>query len=133
MAPAAGKGAAMSKKRALVAEDSSYILFGLEILLEHAGVEIVGAAATVAGLRRLIETMPADIAILDVNLSGEMVFPAADLLIERGVPVIFTTGYAPAKIFPPRFMSLPILQKPYDADQFVSLVKKALAESREGR
>ncbi len=119
----------MSKKRALVAEDSSYILFGLEILLEHAGVEIVGASATVAGLCRLIETTPADIAILDVNLSGEMVFPAADLLIERGVPVIFTTGYAPAKIFPPRFISLPVLQKPYDLDQFLSLVKKALAES----
>lgn len=129
MVAGAGKGAAMSKKRALVAEDSSYILFGLEILLEHAGVEIVGASATVAGLCRLIETTPADIAILEVNLSGEMVFPAADLLIERGVPVIFTTGYAPAKIFPPRFMSLPILQKPYDSDQFLSLVKKALAES----
>jgi hypothetical protein len=34
-----------------------------------------------------------DDAILDINLRGEMVFPAADLLAQRGGPFVFTTGY----------------------------------------
>ncbi len=120
----------MNTRRALVAEDSAHILFSLEMLLEQSGVEIVGAAATVAGMRKLVETIDADVAILDVNLNGELIFPVADLLIERGVPVIFTTGYAPEKLFPPRFMGLPTLQKPYDPDAFIDLVEEALAQTR---
>ncbi|MGO9389047.1 response regulator [Rhodoblastus sp.] len=120
----------MSARRALVAEDSAHILFSLEMLLEQSGVVIVGAAATVAGMRKLAETIDAEVAILDVNLNGELIFPVADLLIERGVPVIFTTGYAPEKLFPPRFMGLPTLQKPYDPDEFLNLVEEALAQTR---
>ena len=86
----------MSWMRALVSEDCSLILLSLEVLLEESGVDIVGASATVAGMRTLVETTPADIAILDVNLLDGLVFPAADMLIERGVPIIFTTGCAPA-------------------------------------
>jgi chemotaxis family two-component system sensor kinase Cph1 len=119
----------MSTRRALVAEDSAHILFSLEMLLEQSGIEIVGASATVAGMLKLVETVAADVAILDVNLNGELVFPVADLLIERGVPVIFTTGYAPEKLFPPRFLGLPALQKPYDPDEFLDLVEEALAQT----
>ncbi len=114
----------MSMLRALVAEDSAPVLMSLELLLEQSGVEIVGAAATVAGMCDLARTAVADLAIVDVNLNGEMVFPAADLLVERGVPVIFTTGYAPEKMFPARFLALPILQKPYDPDALLAFIEK---------
>jgi DNA-binding NtrC family response regulator len=122
--------AAMIKTRALVSEDCSLILLSLEALLEESGVEIVGASATVAGLRELIQTTPADIAILDVNLLDGLVFPAADMLIERGVPIIFTTGYAPDKIFPARFMKTPVLQKPYEPDTLLRMLENALGETR---
>jgi DNA-binding NtrC family response regulator len=120
----------MSKWRALVAEDSAQLLFSMEILLEGSGIEIVGAAANLAGLRQLIETTPVDVAILDVNLKGELVFPAAERLIELGVPVVFTTGYAPDKIFPAHLLGLPLLQKPYDPDEFLNLVEKVIVEAR---
>jgi hypothetical protein len=34
-----------------------------------------------------------DGAVVDVNLRGLMVYPAADLLAERQVPFVFVTGY----------------------------------------
>ena len=34
-----------------------------------------------------------DGAVLDVNLRGEMVYPVADVLRSKGVPMVFTTGY----------------------------------------
>jgi DNA-binding NtrC family response regulator len=120
----------MSKWRALVAEDSAHVLFSLEALLEAGDIEIVGTAATLAGIRKLAETVPADVAILDVNLNGEMVFPAADLLIECGVPIVFTTGYAPEKLFPAHLLSLPILQKPYDPDELLHVVEKTIIQSK---
>jgi DNA-binding NarL/FixJ family response regulator len=119
----------MNKWRALVAEDCTYILFGIETLLESNGIEIVGSAATLAEMRRLAESVPADIAILDVNLNGEMSFPVADLLIGRGVPVVFTTGYAPDKLFPAHLRSVPTLQKPYDPDMFLRIVENAIVQT----
>ncbi len=105
----------MNTRRALVAEDSAHILFSLEMLLEQSGVEIVGAAATVAGMRKLVETIDADVAILDVNLNGEPISPVADILIARGVPFVFATGYGQRGV-PEPYRATPTLQKPFQLD-----------------
>lgn len=120
----------MTRLRALVAEDSALLLFGVELLLSQRDIEIVGAAATLSALRQMAESVTADVAILDVNLNGEMVFPVADLLIERGVPIVFTTGYAPEKIFPPHLLGLPALQKPYDPDEFLETVETVIVQAK---
>ena len=120
----------MSERRALVAEDSLLILLALEMLLEMHQVAIVGPASTVEEARALAQTGGFDIAILDINLHDEMVFPVADLLRQRGVPLIFTTGYAPGEMLPPRFAGTPCIQKPYDADDLMALVEQAFAAAR---
>ena len=35
-----------------------------------------------------------DVAILDVNLNGQPITPVVDVLIKRGVPFVFVSGYA---------------------------------------
>lgn len=120
-----GKGSSMSKVRALLAEDSYIILVGLETLLEENGIEVVGTAATLDSLFGLVEFKP-DIAILDVNLNGEMVFPVADLLIERGIPIVFVTGYEAKKILPPHLLTSPVVQKPYDPDELLCVIENAI-------
>lgn len=50
-------------------------------------------------------------AVLDVNLGGESVFPAADNLMTRAVPMVFTTGYDASSI-PPRYAHIPRCEKP---------------------
>ena len=37
-----------------------------------------------------------DLALLDVNVAGEKVFPVAYALEERGIPFLFVTGYGQA-------------------------------------
>ena len=119
----------MSERRALVAEDSLLILLALEMLLELHHVAIVSQASTVTEAMTLAQAGGFDIAILDINLHGEMVFPVADLLLQRGVPVIFTTGYAPGETLPPRFAGSPCVQKPYDPDALMVLVEQAFARA----
>jgi len=53
-----------------------------------------------------------DLALLDVNLSGERVYPAADELRARKVPFVLMTGYNIATI-EPRFAAAPHREKPF--------------------
>lgn len=119
----------MSERRAMVAEDSLLILVALEMLLEQHAICIAGQASTVAEARALAAAGNFDIAILDINLHDEMVFPVADLLCQRGIPIIFTTGYAPSEMRPARFADVPIIQKPYDADALMVLVEQAFVRA----
>ena len=115
----------MPERRAMIAEDSLLILVALEMLLEQHAIRIAGQASTIAEARALVDIGNFDIATLDINLHDEMVFPAADLLCQRGIPVIFTTGYAPGEMRPARFAHVPIIQKPYDAEALMVLVEQA--------
>ena len=89
--------------KVIIAEDSSLVLMGLEMLLEQNGIEVLGSAVTFAEAMTLAETTSPDVAILDVNLQDEMSWPVADVLAARGVPVVFATGYAPEEMLPPPF------------------------------
>jgi DNA-binding response OmpR family regulator len=126
----AGENKRESAGRALVAEDSAILLSGLEALLADLDIEVIATAPTVDRLRELVEAEPVDIAVLDVNLSGEMVFPVADLLIERGVSIVFATGYQPDKIFPHHLRGHPIMQKPYHPDELRAVLEEAISSAK---
>jgi DNA-binding response OmpR family regulator len=96
------------------------------LLIQH-GIDIVGPASTVAEAMELAQTGMPEIAILDVNLHGEMIFPVADFLVGRGVPVILTTGYSVRDILPPSLLDLPSIRKPYEPVELMELVERAFA------
>ena len=58
--------------------DEFLLAIYLERLLRRQGFRVLGPAATVAAALRLLEESEApDVALLDVNLRGEMVTPVA--------------------------------------------------------
>jgi CheY-like chemotaxis protein len=63
------------------------------------------------------------VALLDINLRGEMVYPVAARLRERGVPFIFMTGYAPEGVSK-EFNDAPILKKPVDQMQLYQTIQR---------
>jgi DNA-binding LytR/AlgR family response regulator len=63
-----------------------------------------------------------DLAVLDVNLGGTEVYPAAELLRSRGTPIIFVTGYGRRGV-PNTWHQFPILQKPFTSRE----LEKAIA------
>jgi DNA-binding NtrC family response regulator len=98
--------------RILVVEDDYFLADALASELAHSGAVVIGPAGAVADALQLIaEQGPIDAAILDVNLNEELAFPVADLLHERGVPFLFTTGYD-ASVIPRRFSQIARCEKP---------------------
>jgi CheY-like chemotaxis protein len=119
----------LSGLRVLVVEDESLVLLNLEDSLESLGCRIVGPAMRVPHARALVEGgEPPDIAILDVNVAGEPVFPVAEKLEARGVPILFATGYGRDGL-PPPWNSRPVLQKPYGPRDIAAALTR-LAQSR---
>jgi len=114
-------------RRVLLVEDEFLIASDLIRLLHQQGAEVLGPAATVrCALDLLLASPDADGAILDVNLRGEMAFPVADALRDRGVPFVFATGYAQDMI-PERYAGVPCCEKPFDGPE---IIRALIAQSR---
>ncbi|MBW8815768.1 MAG: response regulator [Caulobacterales bacterium] len=94
-------------------EDEVLVAAIVEDMLAEFGCVLAGAAASVDEALTALQTAPdLDAAILDVNLGGEKVYPVADLLARRGVPLVFSTGYGPADLAL-RYPTCRLLHKPY--------------------
>jgi CheY-like chemotaxis protein len=104
----------------LVVEDEYLIAADLRDSLESLGVEVIGPAASVQEALSLVESNSdrLDGAVLDINLRNERVYPVADVLTERGVPFVFTTGYD-AVALPNFYTYAPRCEKPIDKAQLV--------------
>ena len=99
-------------RRILVVEDDYFLAEDMRTNLERAGAEVVGPIPRLKqALDLLARSERLDGAVLDINLAGEMVYPLADALRERGVPFVFATGYDEKNI-PPRYADVPWCPKP---------------------
>ncbi|MBW9114790.1 response regulator [Rhizobium cauense] len=104
-------------RRVLVAEDEYILADDLQLSLEEAGLAVVGPFATLQDVLEAIASgSTIDAAILDVNLGGQQVYPAAEALRERQTPVVFVTGYEAASL-PEGLCDIPCLSKPIDLRQ----------------
>lgn len=118
--------AAMRALTVFVVEDESLVALNLEDMLMDLGHTVVGPAMRIDRAKRMIEgDFTADVAILDVNVAGEPVYPVAQMLVDRGVPVVFATGYDRDSL-PERWQGDSVLQKPYTMADISSSIATAL-------
>ena len=100
-------------RRVLLVEDEALVGIMMKDLLTGLGFEVVGPFGMVSEAIRVVEREQLQAAVLDVNLRGEMIYGLADKLTDRGIPLVFVTGYG-AETIDPRFANVPVLQKPVD-------------------
>lgn len=113
-------------RRILVVEDEVAISMLLEDMLLDMGAEVVGPAGRIALALTFAESEALDLAILDVNLAGETIYPVVAALARRGVPFVFSTGYGSAGIDEP-YRDRPVLQKPFSQAELERKLKAALS------
>ncbi|MCJ8521867.1 hypothetical protein MUU54_24395, partial [Rhizobium tarimense] len=69
------------------------------------------------------------LAVLDINLGGERSFPVAEILRNRGVPFMFSTGYGRNGL-PAELSDAPVLSKPFSPKELEETLSSALAVSQ---
>jgi CheY-like chemotaxis protein len=111
--------------RVLVVEDEVAISLLIEDMLLECGCTVIGPAGRLDAALALADAEPADIAILDVNLGGQPIYPVAEALARRGTPFVFSTGYGASGIEEP-FRGRPVLQKPFVQADLMRQLKATL-------
>ena len=111
----------------LVVEDSWHVAHALKSLLEELGMNVAGPAATLAEADRLLATREPAVAIVDINLKGEMAYGLIDRLHGRGVRVVVISGYAVPQVAQGKVAA--ILQKPFSAKSLLAILRKAAARN----
>lgn len=115
-------------RRILIVEDEILVGILMRDTLTELGLFAVGPFCSLAEATDASRIGELDAAILDINLSGEFVYPLAEELSLRGVPCIFLTGYD-EEILDPRFALTPVLQKPVNR-QALDAVLRAVIKDR---
>ena len=99
--------------RILVVEDEPLVAMNLSKSLVELGFSVVGPYSTLAKAATAAVETEVDAALLDVNLSGQTVYPVAEILASKNVPFAFITGYG-TEALPSKYANAPVLQKPVD-------------------
>jgi hypothetical protein len=89
----------------------------------------VGPVARLALALDIAQGDHLDGALLDVDLRGELVFPAAEILAARSIPVIFATGQDDSLRFSSHFISYPRLRKPYLEEELTRMMTQAFVRA----
>ena len=122
-------GNALSGLRILIVEDEAAISLLLEDMLLDFGCEVVGPAGRLAAALDLAASETFDLAILDVNVAGESIYPVAEALEQRNVPFVFSTGYGSAGI-KDGYRDRPVVQKPFAQSDLRQRLLSALQDGR---
>ncbi|SDB58766.1 Response regulator receiver domain-containing protein [Bauldia litoralis] len=100
----------------------------LEEMLNELGAVVAAQASTVPEAIALATRGGFDIAVLDLNLGGEKVFPVAQALKATGLPFVFASGYGASEV-PAEFAGCPVVAKPYDIERLASALTNSLSAS----
>jgi CheY-like chemotaxis protein len=121
---------ALTGLKVFAVEDESLVAMQLEDMLYDFGCEVVGVAMRFNRALEMADALPqVDFAVLDVNIGGDKVYPVAERLRARGVPIVFATGYGRAGV-DAEWHGCQIVQKPYTAKELATHIQAAVAASR---
>ena len=111
----------------LVVEDESLIAMNLEMILEDLGHSVIGPVMTLGDLEKMLAgDFQADVAILDVNIAGEYIFPYARRLTDLGIPIFFASGYGASGISDD-LAHHPVVPKPYTEREIAGMLDSMFA------
>ena len=107
--------------RILLVEDEMLVAMLLEDMLAEAGHTIIGPLARIDQAVEAARGQAIDLAILDVNVGGDEVYPVAEALAAREIPFAFATAYGAHGLREP-WQDRPTLQKPFHRNDLFRMV-----------
>ena len=105
----------------MVAEDELLVAMLIEDILADAGCTVVGPFSNVADALQAVEAGGIDVALLDVNLRGQKIYPVGMELQARGIPFYLLSGYGQDAI-PSEHPTWKACSKPFKAEDIIRMI-----------
>ena len=118
-AAAARADARLSGIKVLVVEDNPIVSLDLADTIRDAAGRVVGPFQGFAESAAAAAREQFDVALLDIDINGETVWPVAGVVRARNIPIVFATGFSDVAYWPSEFRDFPTVRKPYDHDLLV--------------
>ena len=123
-----GGASGLKGLRVLVVEDTWLVAKALKTALEGLGMVVAGPAGNTAEAERLMAEETPQLAVVDVNLKGEMAYGLIDRMHDRGVRVVVVSGYA---VLPSSTKkAAAILQKPFSGAELQATLRQVMHQGR---
>ena len=123
-------GSDLKGVQVLVVEDNWSVAGALKSALERLEMSVIGPAATTAKARRLTATNNPRLAVVDINLKGELACDLIDELHAQGTSVVVVTGYTVPAVAMEKVVAC--LRKPVNGDELIRALRAAVS-ARSGR
>lgn len=117
-----------SGARALILEDEPILGFALEDMLSEIGHWEIELCTRLEEAHKYLNNGLPNLAILDVNIHGQLSYPIADRLLAAGVPYIFATGYGDLT-HPQLHQEAITVTKPYSLSHIADAVNAAVSRA----
>jgi DNA-binding response OmpR family regulator len=117
----------MRKASTLLVEDEGLIMMMLAEMVRDLGHLVVSEATNVEMAMSLAKTRSFDLALLDINIAGFLVTPVVRVLDERGVPIVFVSGYS-TKTMPAELQGRLLVEKPFSQTTLLDAINCAIGE-----
>ena len=114
--------------RVLLVAETWHVAKALKSVLEQVGMDVSGPTATTTAARRLIAEQIPRLAVVDVNLKGELACGLIEELHDQAVSVVVVSGYGVPPI--PTEKAAVTLQKPVSRPELLRALCGALAQVR---
>lgn len=111
------------RPRVLVVEDEMMIALMIEQALEDVGCDLVGPVSKLNIAMTMARDEPIDAAFLDINIRGDEIYPVAEILGNRGIPYVFSSGYGDWAL-PEAYRGRHRLTKPFTSNELEAMVRK---------
>jgi CheY-like chemotaxis protein len=118
-------GSPVSSCSVLIVEDETLLRMMMTDMLEELGHRVAAEAARLEQAIPLAQSADFDLAVLDVNIAGQLITPVAELIAARRRPIIFATGYGVSDL-PEAFRNRPALRKPFMIEGLKTAIEMAV-------
>jgi DNA-binding NtrC family response regulator len=117
----------LAGKSVLIIEDEALIAMAVESCLRDAGAAVVKITNSVAFAQRALdEGNLFDGAVVDLHVADGDASPLVQILSERGIFVVITTGYEVDRRQPALGRAIAILRKPHTDSDLINALGRAI-------
>lgn len=111
----------------MIVDDEALVLLDLVHTVEDLGYNLHSESTTLKSALDALEQGPPDVALLDIDVAGQPVWPLARRLKQEGAPIVFISANLTHGELNEEFDGCPTLGKPVSQTEIARSIETALS------